>query len=99
MDHLRSKLIKLAHTNPSLRGDLLPLLKKGGEEVPSLVSQALKNLDAAWSFVNKASFITVDGELMRELAKVRDGIHKLQNQLWSIEEGLGPRGTYLRGRR
>lgn len=30
MDPLRSRLIRLAHQNPELRKELLPLLKKGG---------------------------------------------------------------------
>jgi 3-methyladenine DNA glycosylase/8-oxoguanine DNA glycosylase len=29
---LRAKIIRLAHTNPELRGDLLPLLKKAAED-------------------------------------------------------------------
>jgi hypothetical protein len=44
MSNLRSKLIRLAHANPELRADLLPLLKKiAGEEDPRV--QGLSSAD------------------------------------------------------
>ncbi len=41
---LRSKLIRLAHENPNLRPDLLPLLSKQGSEGSPEVMAALKDL-------------------------------------------------------
>lgn len=66
MDPLRSKLIRLAHANPELRGDLLPLLSKtaGGiqgreKDVQAAALKALNVLleetktNVKWSSVNE----------------------------------------------
>ena len=65
MSNLRSKLIRLAHKNPSIRGDLLPLLKQSAvrkvltrEQIEGLgaagINQALDKLDKEQSKLNGA---------------------------------------------
>ena len=85
MSNLRNKIIRLAHENPSLRKDLLPLLKEG--------KKATQNKEANWSnivtiFENRDQFrMTIGAENM-----FTDGENSLdyllKNSLPRVEKSL-----------
>ncbi len=97
--NLRSKLIKLAHTNPELRKDLLPLLKTSSFDVPKTVKESLDKLKEVQPLMAGAIRETTDGELSRDLALNYKILKSLVQSLDEIDNGLGPRGKYMRSSR
>lgn len=69
MSDLRSKLIRLAHQNPELRGEILPLLKEAG--VPSNLRSLLKGV---WVEVNSIPVVAIRYHQGRWGAIMKDGL-------------------------
>ena len=67
MSTLRSKLIHLAHSNPELRQELLPLLKTG----------AYSALESGWMSEAGRSFERVSGEMVEALNHVNAAVNNL----------------------
>ena len=95
MDSLRSSLIRLAHSNPKLRGDILPLLKTGAENNPDLVKMDENCADALQSVIKALATIKRSKAYKSGDSKVvREAVKDLEKLRKSLEEIVGDNTPY-----
>lgn len=95
MDELTKKVIRLAHTKPSLRPHLLPLLKEAGDLSklpPALREQAEKKQDEAKK--NKDEDEKKDEKEAKKASTIRKGLIRLAHAHPKLRTKLMP---YLKG--
>lgn len=97
MAPLRSRLIRLAYQAPKIRGYLLPLLKESNIDTFELLTEALDHLSRASVLLGRVGRATVDGELARDLFVEIKRLDSIRMSVDAIQDGLGPRGTYMKG--
>lgn len=89
-DDLRSKVIRLAHERPELRGDLLPLIREA--RTPTLMEEALEKYEQADSLVKNLGLLIEDMD-SRALDTVSRALLRLTELKAILNDG---RMTYKR---
>jgi len=93
----RSQVIRLAYHNPKIRNYLLPLLKESSSDNFDTLTQALDYLSKVSVLLGKVGRDSIDRELTRDLSVAIRQLAAIRTSVSDIQDGLGPRGTYMKG--